>query len=121
MALTALRRTDYVGAEGRAAAKAVVRLTRAGRALLERNERLHAAIAVRWAEELGADVVTRLRGSLESLLDDPALAAGLRPPPGGWRAGKAYRAHTDALVADPRGTLPHAPMVLHRGGWPDGS
>ena len=35
---------------------------------------------------------------------------GLEPPPGGWRA--AVRA---------KDTLPQYPMVLHRGGYPDGS
>jgi hypothetical protein len=38
------------------------------------------------------------------------LFAGLEPPPNGWRA-KVHRPYT----------LPHFPMVLHRGGYPDGS
>ncbi len=38
------------------------------------------------------------------------LAAGLEPPPGGWPASLRSPA-----------TLPHYPMVLHRGGFPDGS
>jgi len=25
------------------------------------------------------------------------------------------------MIADPAGTLPHYPMVSHRGGYPDGS
>jgi hypothetical protein len=53
---------------------------------------------------------------------DPArLAEGLRPPPNGWRAQPPYRRWTDQVLADPAGTLPHYPMVLHRGGFPDGS
>jgi hypothetical protein len=50
-----------------------------------------------------------------------ALASGLVPPEGCWRAERPYRAHTDRVLADPLGALPRHPMVLHRGGWPDGS
>ena len=27
----------------------------------------------------------------------------------------------NAILADPIAALPHHPMVLHRGGWPDGA
>lgn len=121
MALTALRKTEYVAVDGPTPAKAVVRLTPAGRELREGHTDLHGSIEARWSADLGGDVIEQLRGSLESVLDDAALSEGLRPPPSGWRVGAVYRAQTDALLADPRGTLPHAPMVLHRGGWPDGS
>jgi hypothetical protein len=30
-------------------------------------------------------------------------------------------AQTERVLADPAGALPHRPMVLHRGGFPDGS
>ena len=36
-------------------------------------------------------------------------------------AASRYLAQTEAMLEDPTGTLPHYPMVLHRGGWPDGS
>jgi len=45
----------------------------------------------------------------------------LQPYPDGWRASKAYAARTQAVIDDPTAALPHYPMVLHRGGWPDGS
>jgi hypothetical protein len=67
-------------------------------------------------QRLGAGAVTALRATLEPLVgdpDDPArspLMAGLEPYPDNWRAD----------TASPR-TLPHFPMVLHRGGFPDGS
>ena len=69
----------------------------------------------RWREEFGAEVVDGLRGALEELAvgdgdGRPRLFAGLQPYPDGWRAS----------VRRPR-TLPHYPMVLHRGGYPDGS
>jgi hypothetical protein len=57
---------------------------------------------------LGADTVARLRADLEWLAE--GLMRGLEPYPDNWRAD----------VRPPR-TLPHYPMVLHRGGFPDGS
>ena len=63
-----------------------------------------------------------LRAALLAVLSRPdALATGLVPPDGCWRGERPYRAQTDRLLADPLGTLPWHPMVLHRGGWPDGS
>jgi hypothetical protein len=40
----------------------------------------------------------------------PPLFLALEPYPGNWRAR-----------VRPPATLPHYPMVLHRGGYPDGS
>jgi hypothetical protein len=66
--------------------------------------------------------VAALSGAVEPFLEGPTLVAeGLRPYEDGWRAGRPYRWQTDALLADPFGALPHHPMVLHRGGFPDGS
>ena len=63
-----------------------------------------------------------LRTALTSLLEQrDALSACFVPPPGCWRGEKPYRAQTDRLLADPTAALPRHPMVLHRGGWPDGS
>ena len=72
-------------------------------------------------DRAGSHYLGRLRAALQRLLEDPRLADGLRPHPDGWRATKRYLAHTEAMLADPRGALPAYPMVLHRGGWPDGS
>jgi DNA-binding MarR family transcriptional regulator len=75
-----------------------------------------AALEQKSAERFGADAIARLRAALEALAgdpDDPAaspLMQGLEPYPDNWRAD----------VRPPR-TLPHYPMVLHRGGFPDGS
>jgi hypothetical protein len=64
----------------------------------------------------------KLRASLETLLAQrESVAAGLVPPDGCWRGEKPYLAQTRRLMADPTGALPWQPMVLHRGGWPDGS
>ena len=74
--------------------------------------------------ERGRAVETRWGSNLDRALAafDPArLAEGLRPPPNCWRAQPPYRRWTDLVLADPASTLPHYPMVLHRGGFPDGS
>jgi hypothetical protein len=66
----------------------------------------------RWQERFGGGTVTALREALERLTSAPGsrLSDGLEPPPGGWRAEVRGKA-----------TLPQYPMVLHRGGYPDGS
>ena len=93
----------------------VVRLTDKGvkaRANVERNL---ATTEDRWRKGFGAGAVDALRAVLEPLVGDGSLAssplaAGLMPATGNWRA--SMRAPE---------TLPHYPMVLHRGGFPDGS
>ena len=72
------------------------------------------------------DAIDELRARLDGILDAragdaPLLAHGLVPPPGGWRARRPYLAQTQAVLRDPRAALPRYPMVLHRGGFPDGS
>jgi DNA-binding MarR family transcriptional regulator len=89
-----------------------VRLTAAGQraaqAGRDRLERIEAA----WRERHGPDVIDRLRSGLEALVVAPGspLLRGLQPYPDGWRA-----------KVPPPQRLPRYPMVLHRGGFPDGS
>lgn len=65
---------------------------------------------------------TTLRAALDAVVAQRrGLSAGLVPPEGCWRGEKPYLAQTKRLLADPTGALPWHPMVLHRGGWPDGS
>jgi DNA-binding MarR family transcriptional regulator len=78
------------------------------------RERL-AAIEQRWHKEFGPETIQNLRASLETLIGEAnpetsPLFRGLEPYPEGWRAS----------IPRPKG-LPHFPMVLHRGGFPDGS
>jgi DNA-binding MarR family transcriptional regulator len=93
----------------------VARLTVKG-AAAQRAYREHLdVIEQHWSARLGHAQLGRLRRVLERLVGDPAaerppLLAGLPPYPDGWRAS----------IAAPR-TLPHYPLVLHRGGFPDGS
>jgi len=121
MALTFLAKTAYVIVEAKQ-----VRLTPKGREAQESSGRLHHEVENRWETRFGADDVRRLRASLRGLLDQrdgqhSRLSRGLQPHAGGWRASKRYSKHTEAMIADPSVGLPHYPMVLHRGGWPDGS
>jgi hypothetical protein len=72
------------------------------------------ALEQRWRDRLGSEPIARLRASLERLTGpggrQSPLFEGLRPYPAGWRA-----------AVRPLTTLPQYPMVLHRGGYPDGS
>jgi DNA-binding MarR family transcriptional regulator len=88
------------------------------------RERL-AAIEKSWQTRFGADAIAELRKSLEYLVfgsstgksspdEAPAepslLVRGMETYPDNWRAKVPKTT-----------TLPHFPMVLHRGGYPDGS
>jgi hypothetical protein len=115
VSLTALARTRYVAVEGTPASKRTVRLTAAGEVLRADERCAHSECEGRWQE------AERLRTAVSGVLDHPNLAAGLVPPAEGWRASTPYARQTESVVADPRGRLPRHPMVLHRGGWPDGS
>lgn len=84
-------------------------LTSKGRQAQEWHHELSGQIEERWRQRFGAATVAELRAALEQLTGE-LLWQGLTPYPDGWRA--AIRRPT---------TLPHHPMVLHRGGYPDGS
>jgi DNA-binding MarR family transcriptional regulator len=117
MALGVLEKRGYILIEPDpvAARTKSIRLTAKG---LEAQSAYFARLSFieeRWAERFGKDRIQSLRESLEFLVGEPAgrlspLFKGLEPHPNGWRA----------LVPRPE-TLPHHPMVLHRGGYPDGS
>jgi methyltransferase (TIGR00027 family) len=69
----------------------------------------------RWRERFTDAAISALRHALEALAsgderEPPPLFQGLEPYPGNWRASVRRAA-----------TLPYYPMVLHRGGYPDGS
>jgi methyltransferase (TIGR00027 family) len=90
----------------------VTRLTARGVALRDEYPALAADVERDWRSRFSDATVTTLRQALEPLAagDPPRLFAGLEPYPDGWRA----------RVAAPA-SLPHYPMTLHRGGYPDGS
>jgi hypothetical protein len=99
--------------EGKGKAR-VVRLSEKGRLVRVSFERVLAETEARWAERFG-ERLARLRRALEKLLGDSGrdqteLLKGIEPTKGCWRAE----------IPRPT-TLPWFPMVLHRGGYPDGS
>lgn len=99
----------------------LVRLTPEGRkAQAAHHDRLD-EVEKDWTSRFGGDTIDALRGALEGVVGHERFAEGLVPPPTGWRAKKPYRKRTEAFTERPREALPHHPMVLHRGGWPDGS
>jgi hypothetical protein len=126
VALTGLTKRGAVAVDGSTAATKIARLTSNGRDARTAAPGLHAGVEDRWNARFGANDVRRVRAALDLVLgqhdgERSLLARGLQPRPGGWRASKPYLAHTEAMIEDPTVGLPHYPMVLYRGGWPDGS
>ncbi|MGH3165165.1 MAG: hypothetical protein ACRDN0_04615, partial [Trebonia sp.] len=85
----------------------VVRLTSAGTAARARYAGLTAGIEERWRTRYGAEAVDALRGALEGIGEK--LGEGLALYAEGWRATRGTR------------VVPDYPMILHRGGYPDGA
>jgi DNA-binding MarR family transcriptional regulator len=101
---------DRVKGKGKAIA-----LTAKGRIARQACHQLAWAIENRWTERFGQDHIQRLRAALERLLaasdeNGSLIMQCVRPYPDDWRAS----------LPAPQ-TLPHFPMILHRGGFPDGS
>ena len=90
----------------------VIRLTAAGAAARDAYPARTADIEADWRARFGAGRVEAVRAALEPLTvgDPPPLFAALEPYPDNWRAR-----------VKPAVVLPHYPMTLHRGGFPDGA
>jgi len=114
-----LQRNGYASVELEPATRArLIRLTNKGLSAQAHHPRLVKAVEQRWRKRLGGDF-DRLA---KAVITGRRLALGLQPYPDGWRATRdPYRARTLAVLADPDSALPQYPMVLHRGGYPDGS
>jgi hypothetical protein len=94
----------------------VLRLTPKGHRAQLAYRRLLGVTEEAWRSTLAAGAVADLRAALEPIAGDGTLASsplarGLEPYPDNWRARAWQRPDT----------LPHHPVVLHRGGYPDGS
>ena len=113
-ALGILTRCDLAAEEPDPAASRgkVVRLTPRGLDAQRRYHELVGEIERRWPDRFTPAVTAALRASLEPMAagQPPPLFGGLEPYPDNWRAS----------VRRPD-VLPRFPMVLHRGGYPDGS
>jgi DNA-binding MarR family transcriptional regulator len=117
MSLGFLQRGRYleVGDEPAARRRKVARLTAKGLAAKKKYQRRVGIVEENWRKRFGENDIRKLREVLEQLVGDATAKAsplwrGLKPNAGGWRES----------VSQPD-TLPHQPMVLHRGGYPDGS
>jgi DNA-binding MarR family transcriptional regulator len=117
MALTFLTSRGHAVVQSGSAGKRgkVIVLTQKGLLAQEEYHRLVGIVEDRWRQGYAQEQSEQLRQSLEPLVGagtagDSPLFQGLEPWPDGWRA----------RVRKPL-TLPHFPMVLHRGGFPDGS
>lgn len=93
-----------------------VRLTEQGKVVKQQYPGIIGSVERVWQERISAEQYAELQSSLESFVQheegqESLLFQGLIPPaPNLWRA-KVHK----------RVVLPHHPMVLYRGGWPDGS
>jgi hypothetical protein len=109
MALGFLGRVGCVSVEtDQVSGRRVASLTDEGRRAAATYRRVLAATEVAWdAAELHAALTAIVGDDLGA--ERCSLFAGLGRYPDGWRAS-----------VRPPATLPHHPMVLHRGGYPDG-
>jgi hypothetical protein len=117
MAIGILRKTRLaiVDKESRQSPWHVVRLTEAGLIVQRAAAAQLVAIEKSWQSQFGRLELCALRKTSETIVGDASdphstLMQSIEPYPEGWRAA----------VAKPH-TLPHFPMVLHRGGYPDGA
>lgn len=93
----------------------IARLTERGVSVQKSYPALIADIEQRWESRFGKQIVQNLREAAATIVGDPAdsnsqLLQSTEPYADGWRAAVPRKS-----------VLPHFPMVLHRGGYPDGS
>jgi hypothetical protein len=93
----------------------VARLTSAGMAAQSIYREFVATIEQRWQERYSGGTVSALHQALDALATGPG-----GPPPPRFGALEPYPDNWRAQVRPPD-ILPYYPMVLHRGGYPDGS
>lgn len=126
-ALTPLTKHGHVVVEKAATGRGkAIRLTEQGsRALNHHGARLRAVEDAWRADPARAALMQNAQGAAEQILhqrDDGGSVLGrlLVPPPDGWRHRAPFSRQTRAVAQEPAAALAHCPMVLHRGGYPDG-
>jgi DNA-binding MarR family transcriptional regulator len=114
MSLSFLEKRRYASIKTVAGGRSkMLELTPKGREAREAYSRRVRSIEENWRGRFGADGLRSLRASLEKLTgagDPSPLLRGIEPYPDGWRAARPKPE-----------SLPHFPMILYRGGFPDGS
>jgi len=117
VALSFLEKRGYAAVEPESPGSRVkvLALTAKGHRARSTYQELLGSIEERWEKRFSKETILTLRRLLAQLAgESPAqrssLFRGLEPYPDGWRAS----------IPKPE-ILPHFPMVLHRGGFPDGS
>lgn len=123
MSLTFLEKNGYVSVDPhpRGGRGKWVRPTRKGRDAQSAYRDRILQVERDWISRFGGQSIRDIREALKSVVAHVRFADALAPHPEGWRANKPYLSRTEAFLRNPYGALPHHPMVLHRGGWPDGS
>jgi hypothetical protein len=115
-ALTVLQRHDLAVVEPKPGDRGrQVRLTAGGEEAQQAYHQVVDRVEESWRSRFGDKIMSDLKESLTSLVGGLELAASplaeaLEPPPGTWRSTRPAP-----------GLLPHHPMVIGRGGWPDAS
>jgi len=116
MAISFLQKRGYATLKSDPASRTKsLLLTPKGEYALKDHDLRTKVIEKNWAQRLGANQVAQLLSALEALADGSEaklslLLEPIKPYPNNWRAS----------VPAPL-VLPHYPMILHRGGFPDGS
>ena len=110
----ATKRRLVEGVTPAAPRRPALRLTSFGQRAFAEGEARRAAIERGWPDGPSTEAVARVQHVLATVVEPgqgwPLLRAAIAPPPGTWRS----------KVPAPD-TLPSAPTVLHRGGFPDGA
>jgi DNA-binding MarR family transcriptional regulator len=109
MGILQKKRLAAVGPDPEGSRAKIARLTPKGAEAQEAYLKRLSIIHERWRDRFGKDTIHALHEALQPFAGEPLLR-GLEPYPDGWRAS----------VRKPK-VLPDFPMVLHRGGYPDGS
>lgn len=117
MALTFLTKRGYAQVKPESVGSRVKLLVLSSKGEVARREylRLLSDIEQRWIARFGQQTMRSVRTAIEPLANGAGpkgsvLLRGVQPYPDGWRAS----------VPRPDG-LPHYPILLHRGAYPDGS